>query len=276
MNRLFDKMAAILRRDLLSALRYRNGFLLTAFASAAELASFYFLARAIGPGFRPEGVEYFPFLLVGTGFYTFLVMGIHSFVLIVQEAQQTGTLEVLMTTSTPAPILILLSATSAFAGHMVQLVIYVAGGLLLFRAPLGNPNLLGCVLVFLLSAAIEVALGIFAAALQLAIQKGSALLWLFGSGTWFLTGTLFPVETLPKPLRFVAELIPVTHSLNGMRLALLQGANFAALRSEILYLAIFALLILPVSLLVLSHTLRLARLEGTLSLLEITVAGQKS
>jgi len=192
-------------------------------------------------------------------------MGIHSFVLIVQEAQQTGTLEVLMTTSTPAPVLIFMSAMSAFAGHMVQLVIYVGGGLLLFRVPLGNPNLPGCALVFLLSAAIAVALGVFAAALQLAIQKGSALLWLFGSGTWFLTGTLFPVETLPKPLRFVADLIPVTHSLNGMRLALLQGANFAALRSEILYLAIFALLILPVSLLVLSHTLRRARLEGTLS-----------
>jgi len=265
MKGLLDKMAAILRRDLLSALRYRNGFLLTAFASAAELASFYFLARAIGPGFRPEGVEYFPFLLVGTGFYTFLVMGIHSFVLIVQEAQQTGTLEVLMTTSTPAPVLIFMSAMSAFAGHMVQLVIYVGGGLLLFRVPLGNPNLPGCALVFLLSAAIAVALGVFAAALQLAIQKGSALLWLFGSGTWFLTGTLFPVETLPKPLHSLADLIPVTHSLNGMRLALLQGANFAALRSEILYLAIFALLILPVSLLVLSHTLRRARLEGTLS-----------
>src|SRR5437899_10940536 len=132
MKGLLDKMAAILRRDLLSALRYRNGFLLTAFASAAELASFYFLARAIGPGFRPEGVEYFPFLLVGTGFYTFLVMGIHSFLLIVQEAQQTGTLEVLMITSTPAPILILLSATSAFAVHMVRSVIDLGGGLLLF------------------------------------------------------------------------------------------------------------------------------------------------
>src|SRR5207253_10441481 len=106
MKCLREKMADMLRRDRLSARRYRNGFLLTAFASAAELASFYFLARAIGPGFRPEGVEYFPFLLVGTGFYTFLIMGIHSFVLIVQEAQHTGTLEVLMTTSTPAPVLI--------------------------------------------------------------------------------------------------------------------------------------------------------------------------
>src|SRR5207244_13387558 len=120
-------------------------------------------------------------------------MGIHSFVLIVQEAQQTGTLEVVMTTSTPAPVLIFMSAMSAFAGHMVQFVIYVGGGRLLFRAPLGNPTLLGCVLVFLLSAAIAVALGIFAAALQLAIQKGSALLWLVGSGTSLFTCNSFPV-----------------------------------------------------------------------------------
>src|SRR5947207_15847397 len=87
-----------------------------------------------------------------------------------------------MTTSTTAPVLIFMSTMSAFACHMVQFVIYVGGGLLLFRVPLGNPNLPGCALVFLLSAAIAVALGVFAAALQLAIQKGSALLWLFGSG----------------------------------------------------------------------------------------------
>src|SRR5439155_3269427 len=130
MKGLLDKMAAILRRDLLSALRYRNGFLLTAFASAAELASFYFLARAIGPGFRPDGVEYFPFLLVGTGLYTFLVVGINAFLHIVQEAQQTGSLEVLMTTSTPAPVLVFLSAMSAFAGNTLQLLFYLGGGLL--------------------------------------------------------------------------------------------------------------------------------------------------
>src|SRR5436305_13908121 len=106
MKGLLDKMAAILRRDLLSVLRYRNGFLLTAFASAAELASFYFLARAIGPGFRPEGVEYFPFLLVGSGFYTFLVMGVHSFLLIVLDAALTGTLEGLLSTSNPRCVLV--------------------------------------------------------------------------------------------------------------------------------------------------------------------------
>ena len=262
---LLDKMVVMVRRDLLTAIRYRTGFLITAAGAAAELAAFYYLSRAIGPGFRPEGVDYFPFVLVGTGFYTFLVMGVNAFLVIVQEAQQTGTLEVLMTTSTPAPVLVFLSTISAFAGNTVQLVFYLGAGLLLFGAPPQNPNLPGGVVIFVLSLVIAVALGILAAALQLAIQKGSALVWLLGSGIWFMTGTLFPVAALPKPLQVAAELIPITHSLAGMRLALLQGANFAVLAPEIGILSVFSLMLLPFSLLVFSYTLRRARLQGTLS-----------
>ena len=50
---LLDKTAAIVRRDLLTAIRYRTGFLITAAGAAAELAAFYYLSRAIGPGFAP-------------------------------------------------------------------------------------------------------------------------------------------------------------------------------------------------------------------------------
>jgi ABC-2 type transport system permease protein len=261
---LFDKTGAIVRRDLLTAIRYRIGFLITAAGAAAELAAFYYLARAIGPGFRPEGIAYFPFLLVGTGFYTFLVTGINAFLVIVQEAQQTGTLEVLMTTSTPAPVLLFLSALSAFAGSTVQLVFYLGAGLLLFDYPL-HPNLAGCVIVFVLSLLIAIAFGMLAAALQLAIQKGSALVWLLGSGAWFMTGTLFPVAALPKPLWWIGQGIPITHALNGMRLALLQGASFLELRTEIGILLLFCVTLLPFSLWVFSYTLRRARIEGTLS-----------
>jgi ABC-2 type transport system permease protein len=209
-------------------------------------------------------VDYFPFLLVGTGFYTFLIMGINAFLVIVREAQQTGTLEILVTTSTPAPVLVFLSAISAFAGNTVQLLFYLGAGLLLFGAPV-HANLLGCVVVFALSLAIAVAIGILASALQLAIQKGSALVWLLGSGVWFMTGTLFPVATLPRPLRAVAQLIPITHSLDGMRMALLQAADWSALAGEIGILALFSLVLLPFSLMVFSYTLRRARLQGTLS-----------
>src|SRR4029077_14277478 len=74
MKSTLDKLHAILRRDLLTATRHRSGFVVTLVGVFTELAAFYFLSRAIGPGFRPNGVEYFPFLLVGTGVYTFFVM----------------------------------------------------------------------------------------------------------------------------------------------------------------------------------------------------------
>lgn len=135
---------------------------------------------------------------------------------------------------------------------------------MLFGAPL-HANLPGCVVIFALSLTIAVAIGILAAALQLAIQKGSALVWMLGSGAWFMTGTLFPVATLPLPLRVVAELIPITHSLDGMRLALLQAADWPVLARQIAILALFSLILLPFSLAVFSYTLRRARLQGTLS-----------
>jgi ABC-2 type transport system permease protein len=264
--RLLDKTAAVLRRDMLTAVRYRSGFLMLAAGTLAELAAFYYLSRAIGPGFRPHGMDYFAFLLVGTGFYTFLLMGMNSFLTSVQEAQQTGTLEVLMTTATSPSVLVFLSAISAFARNTARLLFYLAAGfLLLWKTPLTRPNFSACLVVLFLSALISISIGIFAAALQISIQKGSAVIWLLGSGAWFMTGTLFPISVLPKPLLVVAQWIPITHSLDGMRLALLQGANWEMLTREITILSLFALILLPVSLAIFAYTVRRARLDGTLA-----------
>ncbi|HXY03140.1 MAG TPA: ABC transporter permease [Terriglobales bacterium] len=262
---LADKAAAILRRDVFTAMRYRSASVLTIAGVAAELAAFYYLAKAIGPSFRPEGTDYFSFLVVGTGFYTFLVMGIHSFLHTVQEAQQGGTFEFLMTTPTAPSIVLCLSALSAFSRNAVQFVLYLGAGLLLLKEPLRPRELGASVMVFLLSVAIAVAIGMMAAALQVATQKGSVILWALGSGAWLLTGTLFPVADLPRWLRSTANLIPLTHALNAMRSALLEGSGRSKLLQEIGVLAAFCLVLLPLGLLSFSYSLRRARLQGTLS-----------
>jgi len=145
---ILDKAAAVIRKDFLTSIRYRNGLMFNAFAPITQLVMFYYLARAVGPQFRPEGMPYFLFLLVGTGFYTFLLTGMHSFFRSIQESQQSGTLEVLMTTATPAPLLLSLSVMSAFAGGVIQLVLYIGGGLFLFHPPL-HVNMAGCIVVFI-------------------------------------------------------------------------------------------------------------------------------
>jgi ABC-2 type transport system permease protein len=264
MTSTLDKLYAILRRDLLTAIRHRSGFVVTLTGVFTELAAFYFLSRAIGPGFRPDGIQYFPFLLVGTGVYTFFVMSAQAFLNAVQEAQQTGTLEVLMTTSTAPAELVILSSISAFAGNLVNLLVYLFAGVAVFRAGV-HANLYSCAAVMLCSLAIALALGIVAATLQVAFQRGAALLWLLSSGVWFLSGTMFPVESLPRPLELLARAIPLTYAIDGMRRALLDGQPLAAIAPTLLILAIFGAILLPLALACLSLSLRRARQNGTLS-----------
>jgi len=260
-----DKLVAILRRDLLTAVRHRNGFVLTLVGVLTELAAFYYLSRAIGPGFRPDGVEYFPFLLVGTGVYTFFVMSAQAFLSAVQEAQQTGTLEVLMTTSTAPAELLILSAISAFAGTLVNLFVYVFVGVTVFRAAI-HANLFTCLVVLVLCLLIAVAIGIVAATFQVAFQKGSAMIWLLGSGLWFLSGVMFPVASLPYPLAVIARAVPFTYAIEAMRGALIEGRTVAAMAPMLAALAGFGVVMLPLALGGLSLSLRQARRCGTLSL----------
>jgi len=258
------KALAVLKKDIISALRYRNGFVFGIISPLLQLATFYYLSRAVGPQFRPEGMPYFLFLVVGTGFYTFLFSGTHAFLRTVQESQQTGTLEALMTTSTSPATLISLSTLSAFASGFVQLLIYLGAGILFF-APIPHVNIAGAVLVLAFSVVICAAIGLFAAGLQVAIHKGSVMLWAMSSSAWLMAGALFPVAALPRPIQTLSALLPFTHSLTAMRLTFLQGNSSANLGREIGILFLYAGLLLPVAVTFFSRAVQRARRLGTLS-----------
>ena len=262
--RLLDKLMAVLRRDFFSATRYRAAIFLAISGGILEIVGLYYLSKAIGPEFRPDGMSSYPFLLVGTGLYTFLLMGISAFVSAIQDAQQAGTLEVLMTSSTPPNVLLLLSASSSFAGKGVSFAVYLLGGLLISGLHLAGSSLLPSCIVLGLSIVIAVAIGLGAAAVQLAVRKGSAVVWLLGSAVWLLTGAMFPVSALPRGLQRLAVLLPLTHSLNGMRLALFGTGFSAALTREMLWLFLYAVTLLPTGVLVFRAALRGARQNGAL------------
>ncbi|MGH9557398.1 MAG: ABC transporter permease [Terriglobales bacterium] len=260
-----DKLLIISRRDLLTGLRYRTGFWLQSFSMIAELAASFYLAQAIGPGFRPDGVDYYTFLLVGTALFGFLIAGVAASVKAVHDAQVTGTMEVLMTTSTSAPVLVLLTTFSTFAGRTLYMIFYLAAGFALFQVPLDHPNLPACAVIFALLLVIASSLGVMAAAVQVVTQKGGGVVFLLASLGGFLGGTMFPISVLPSSLRNLAELFPLTHAVQGTRLALLQGASFAELSPAIGVLSVYALLLLPASLYLFSSALRYSRRNGTLS-----------
>jgi hypothetical protein len=171
-----DKIVVVLRRDLLTALRYRAAFWVQALAMLGEIAGFFYLAHAIGPSFRPDGVGYYPFVLIGTAYSGIVVAGSYELVTAVHEAQLTGTMEVLMTTSTPPPMILFLNTASAFIGQAVKWGAYTVAGFLLFGLSFRNANLPAALLVLALSMMIAVSIGIAAAAVQVWIYKGTGLL----------------------------------------------------------------------------------------------------
>jgi len=261
----FEKLYLILLGDLRTGVRYRGGFWMEAFGTLAELASFFFLARAIGGGYRPQGMDYYSFLLVGTSVFGFLITGVNTFVTSVRQAQMTGTMEVLMTTATPGWVIIILTAISSFAARLLPTALYITAGMVIFRAPVETPNLGPALIIVVLSVLVAVAVGMLAAAMQVALQRGGGVTVMIGAVAWFLTGTMFPISALPPVLQTLSRAIPFTYSIHGLRLALISGSSLADLSTDMIVLALFAVVLLPIGVGAFAFALRRARLKGTLS-----------
>ncbi len=113
----FRKLGAVLLRDWLTAIRYGSASVLYAVSLVFEVAAFYFVARAVGPGYRPDGFDFFSFIVIGTGVWGFFLAAVSSFVNTIREAQISGSMEVLMTTSTKPSLLVALLATSTISAR---------------------------------------------------------------------------------------------------------------------------------------------------------------
>jgi len=260
-----DKLLALARRDLLTAVRYRSGLAFQVISVLGEVAGLFFLARAVGPGFRPDGMDFFPFLVIGSSFYVCLVGGVQVFVETVRTAQLTGTLETLLSTSTHDVVTILLMASSSFISRAVQLLTALAVAWLAFGLRLSTSHIIAFALTLVLSLAVIVGIGILAAALQIWAGRGSSVVWLFASAGALISGAFFPVSALPGAVRRLSWLFPITHSLDAVRIALVPATSMSGFQSHMVLLAAYALLLVPFSLLVLARVLRQARHDGTLA-----------
>jgi ABC-2 type transport system permease protein len=90
-------------------------------------------------------------------------------------------------------------------------------------------------------------LGIISTSYLLLYKRGNPARWLILGVSGLLGGTMYPVSVLPGPLQWLARLIPVTYSLEGMRQALLAGAGMVQLWPSVRALLLFSLVLLPLS-----------------------------
>jgi ABC-type multidrug transport system ATPase subunit/ABC-type multidrug transport system permease subunit len=260
---------AFLKRDVLEEASYRLSFLLQFLNIFFSVGLFYFIAQLLGeaaiPHLQPYGGDYFAFVLIGIAFAGYFGVGLSSFSSSLRQAQTTGTLEAMLTTPTSLSTIILSSSLWSYLLTTLRVLVYLLIGTIFLGVELRGSNYPGALLILMLTVIAFSSLGILAASFIMVLKRGDPVTWLFNATSSFLGGVYYPVTIFPGWLQFLAYLLPVTYALRAMRLALLQGATFQQLSRDILILALFSVVLLPVSLLTFRFAVKRAKVDGSLS-----------
>jgi len=268
LNIKYSTLFAFLRRDILNEISYKLSFFLQLLGIFPVVLMFFFLSRLVGSTIsgplQPYGGSYFPFVLIGIAVQNYLTLSLRSFSGSLRESQLSGTLEAVLATPVRLPSFLMGSTAYSFVFNALRIFIYLAVGSLLFDVHFNWVRLPSALGIVCLTIAAFSSLGIFSASFIMLFKRGDPVNWGFNVVSWLLGGVYYPVSILPLWLEKVASIIPMTHSLEALRLILLTEEGFAGLWDNVLILGLWGAIGLPVSLFCFRYTLNRARMQGTL------------
>ena len=210
------------------------------------------------------GVSYFAYLLVGIAFYHYLASALNSFATKLRNEQLTGTLEAMLISPTPIPVIIFSSALWDFVMTSLRVMAYLGLGMF-FGLHLRPEGLLAFALILILTVLAFSGIGILSAAFILYLKKGDPINFLISSASALFGSVFFPTESMPLHLGLVGRFLPITYSLDGIRKSLLAGAGLRDVLPDMGALLLFIAVLLPLGLAGFSLAIRKARQEGTLA-----------
>jgi ABC-2 type transport system permease protein len=187
------------------------------------------------------------FLVPGLIGFIMMITAVLSTALSVVREKERGTMEQLRATSLRPHQLILGKTLPYLAISMIAMKIILVAAELLFGVQVrgSQTDLLLATLLFVVGA---LGLGLFVSSVSasqaMAFQTGSLLSVL---PTLFLSGFIFPIHNMPDPLALLTYAFPGRYFLVIMRGVILKGASLRSYAPELLFLAVYAFVILSIS-----------------------------
>jgi ABC-2 type transport system permease protein len=265
---LVRKAFAFITRDFRIESGYQASFIMGIFESLMLLVVFHFLGELITPRgsalLSRYGSRYFPFAIVGLAFARYFDLTLRMFSDSIRLAQVTGCLEAMLSSQTGGVSVVLMSSLYGLISGAVQLLMILVAGVLVFGVDLSRMNVPATLLVLALSIAIFVAFGVLSAAAIVWLKKGDPVTWILGGFGSILGGAYFPIDVMPVWMQRVSALIPITYSLDALRLTMLQGSSVMTVAKPVATLVAIAIVLLPASLALFTIAVQNGRKEGTL------------
>lgn len=259
---------AFFKRDAMVEISYRTSFVVQLFGSILILAFFYFIGKTfVGhsvPGLEKYGGSYLAFLLIGVALTDCVGVSLTTFAKQIREGQLTGALEATLMSPVSLTVILIYSSLWAYSFSTVRFLLYLVLGITFYDVSVSNANVPSAVVIFVLTVLCFAGVGMMWAGVVMVIKRGERIITVVGYVVALLSGVLFPVSVLPGWLRVLGELVPLTHALDGMRLALLQGYGFADLTVILLKLSVFAVVLIAAGIGLFSLAVRVAKQTGSL------------
>ncbi len=255
-------------RDFINESSYKLAFVTQVVGIFFTTIVWFFLSNLFGnsvsPYLKKYGGNYFSFVLIGIAFTNYLEVSLRSFSRSIRGAQTLGTLEAMLVTQTNVRMIIFSSSLYSFIQTSFRVVVYMLCGVIFFGLRMDSANYPAAVLILIITIACFSSLGIISASFIMVFKKGNPLNWIFVNLSWLVGGVLYPVSVLPQWLEKVSYMLPITYSLEGMRMALIKGFTFHELLPNIIPLVGFTAVLLPLSMNVFKIAVNRAKMEGSL------------
>jgi ABC-2 type transport system permease protein len=238
------KVPAFMRRDLLVLLSYRAAFAGDLFYIGVQAIMFGFVAELIDdsklPSYGGVPASYFDFVMIGVIITTVSTVLLQRVAMAVRQEQMIGTLEALLVTPT--------SATTVQLGSVAFDLVFVPIRMTLLLAAVAVTLGLGYELSGVLPSLVLLAglvpfvwgLGLITAAAIVTFRRGTGPLGVIMSVLGLASGAFFPLTLLPDWIQTLAEANPVAIAMEGTREALIGGAGWDALGSELIVLVVLS------------------------------------
>jgi ABC-2 type transport system permease protein len=257
---------AVARRDLVIELSYPFNIVMRYAQVLFWCLTLYFIAKLVRqpPELRRYGGDYFGFALIGVSVSTMVGVALGGFGRSVTDEQRAGTLELLLASPMRLATLMGGSVVVPIGMALVQILIYLLSGWLLFGLDLEPGGLLLMVPVLVLSLIVFGTFGVLSAAFVVLTKRGDPFTVLLTQMSTLVAGAIFPVAVMPGAVQAISKLLPAYWALHGLRETLLLGAGLGDIAGDLAALAAFAIVLIPVSVWVFGRAVAAARVTGTL------------
>ncbi|MFA5119190.1 MAG: ABC transporter permease [Candidatus Omnitrophota bacterium] len=265
---MFAKTLAFLKKDFLMESSYRMSFFFNIFGILVSILNYYFIDKLFGSKLVPHlsafGVNYFSYVLLSTAFFGYVGVGLGSFSERIRAEQRQGTLEVVLLSPTRASTILFSLVFWNLILATIDMLVYIALAVFLFKMDFTHINIFSTIVIFILTIAPFSALGIISASFIMIFKQGNPVGWILGMVEGLIGGVYFPITVLPHWLQVLAKVFPITYAIEAIQLAVHKGYSLDQLWRQTGILLLFSIILLPLSLLSFTFSLRKARKDGSL------------